>query len=266
MEQRLLSALSRPLVDDSGKVLGTAGSVLLDDIHTAGGSGGGGRSEGGASGSGSGSSAGAAPAVGWLGRAQVVFGLVDVSGAGWVGQEECEALARAFLHSGAGGGGEMDGALREYLEDLQNEGMLDAAVAAEAESMMQFAEDGKMTTKGFSLWLHAFMSNLEEEVGIGGLQQSALEEGVGKSESEDEGGREEEEEEEEGEEEEKEEVEREEGGEKAEATINTEEGQPLGSQSGAVSSRGGSTSSSGGGLVLTSDSEGETPALLKRPG
>jgi len=159
LHARLVAALARPILNDDGTLLGTAGHMLLGDL--AGGGGGGGRD------SPAGASARAVGGVPWMHRAQVVFHVVDSAGRGWVDAGECEALARAFL-SGAGGAAE--GPLKEYFEDLAGEGgaVVAGAVAAEAAAMMEFAEGGRLSLKGFSRWLAAFMEALEEDAGSGG--------------------------------------------------------------------------------------------------
>ncbi len=157
LHARVLAALSRPILHDDGTLLGTAGHLLLNDLAVA--------AEGGASvppsplTSPTTSFGGSVP---WMHRAQVVFHVVDSAGKGWVDADECEALARAFL---TGAGGAAEGALREYLEDLSGEGaaMVAGAAKAEAAAMMEFAEDGRLTLKGFARWLAAFMESLEED-------------------------------------------------------------------------------------------------------
>jgi hypothetical protein len=151
LHARVVAALSRPILSEDGTLIGTAGHMLLDDLAAAGGR------DSPASGGGGG--------VPWTQRAQVVFHLVDSAGQGWVDDDECEALARAFL---TGAGGTAEGPLKDYLEDLSDEGaaILSGAVKAEAAAMMEFAEGGRLTLKGFSMWLAAFMEGLEEDAAV----------------------------------------------------------------------------------------------------
>ena len=170
LQDRLLTALSRPVFHEDGTHLGTAGHLLLDDL-AGGGSGGGASASAASGGSEGGAGAASAGGVPWLHRAQVMFHMVDVEGRGEVDAGECVALARAFLTGRSGAAG---GALGEYLADLSavGAGVVEEAARAEAASMMEFAEGGVLTLRGFSFWLARFMEGLEEE----GLEAAAAEE------------------------------------------------------------------------------------------
>jgi len=140
LTDRVVRALDRVVIDEQGGFLaGNAAALMIQDASL-------GNVD--------------SDRLGWMGRAQVVFGLVDLEGRGWVSEKDCEALALAVLQ---GRGGDAVGPLKEFVEDIENEGMLQAAASGEAAEMMKFAEEGMLTLKGFSLWLAGFMDSLEED-------------------------------------------------------------------------------------------------------